>query len=76
VLPTHEADVTLVVLGADHPLALPLILDLESQGYIVIASSESPERCDRLEAKCNGYVRALPLDPLDVSLLNKLSAHY
>jgi hypothetical protein len=55
-----------VVLGGDHPLALPLILDLESKGYIVIASVESSEATHELESKTNGYVCALLLDPNDV----------
>ncbi|KAF9075601.1 hypothetical protein BDP27DRAFT_1041115 [Rhodocollybia butyracea] len=67
----------LVVLGADtSPLALPLILELERNGYIVIASVTSVEAVDELERKCRGsdqlkagdsgsgsYVKALVLDP-------------
>ncbi|KAG5645080.1 hypothetical protein DXG03_007170 [Asterophora parasitica] len=52
-----------VVLGADSPLALPLIIDLEAKGYIVIASVSTPEAIATLEQACNGYVRALVLDP-------------
>ncbi|TCD66178.1 hypothetical protein EIP91_001671 [Steccherinum ochraceum] len=52
-----------VVLGGDSPLGLPLILDLEKQGYIVIASVSSSEAADEVESQCHGYVRALVLDP-------------
>ncbi|KAI6045545.1 hypothetical protein EDC04DRAFT_3053877 [Pisolithus marmoratus] len=52
-----------VVLGSDHPLALPLILELEKKGYIVIASVSSAEAVGPLEAKGHGFVRALVLDP-------------
>jgi hypothetical protein len=58
-----------VVLGADHPLALPLLLDFESEGYIVIASADSAEACQEIESRCHGYVRVLPLDPSDVGTL-------
>lgn len=64
-----------VVLGADTPLALPLILTLESQGYIVVASVSSPEAVDPLEHKCHGYVRALVLDPNEVSSTMFLSLY-
>jgi hypothetical protein len=57
-----------VVLGGDTPLGLPLILGLESQGYIVIASVATPEAADELERKCHGFVRALVLDPREVGL--------
>ncbi|RDB21093.1 hypothetical protein Hypma_011790 [Hypsizygus marmoreus] len=52
-----------VVLGGDTPLALPLILDLEQKGFIVIASVSTPEGVHLLEQKCQGYVKALVLDP-------------
>ncbi|KAI6028508.1 hypothetical protein F5J12DRAFT_383037 [Pisolithus orientalis] len=52
-----------VVLGSDHPLALPLILELEKKGYIVIASVSSAEAVGPLEARGHGFVRALVLDP-------------
>jgi hypothetical protein len=58
-----------VVLGGDHPLALPLILDLEKSGFIVVVSVESADHTETLEGKCTGYVRALVLDPSDVSTL-------
>jgi len=62
-----------VVLGGDTPLALPLIVDLEKKGYIVIASVSTPEAVDLLERKCQGFVRALVLDPNEVSLDAHLS---
>ncbi|KAF9227801.1 hypothetical protein BS17DRAFT_693724 [Gyrodon lividus] len=52
-----------VVLGGDHPLGLPLIMELEKQGYIVITSVSSPEAVSGIENKGHGYVRALILDP-------------
>jgi hypothetical protein len=55
-----------VVLGGDTPLALPLILDLEKKGYIVIASVSKANFGDDLERRCKGYVRALVLDPNEV----------
>lgn len=55
-----------VVLGGDTPLALPLIQDLEKNGFIVVASVGTPEAADELESRCNGYVRALVLDPVEV----------
>ncbi|KAG6851299.1 hypothetical protein H0H93_011735 [Arthromyces matolae] len=52
-----------VVLGGDMPLAIPLILDLEAKGFIVIASVSCHESVTALEQQCHGYVRALVLDP-------------
>ena len=57
-----------VVLGGDTPLALPLIVGLEKAGFIVIASVSTPEAVDNLEQQCQGYVRALVLDPQEVCL--------
>lgn len=57
-----------VVLGGDTPFALPLILDLEAKGFIVIVSVSTPEAVPLLEHKCQGYVRALVLDPHEVSM--------
>jgi NAD(P)-dependent dehydrogenase (short-subunit alcohol dehydrogenase family) len=53
----------IVVLGGDTPFGLPLILDLEKKGYIVITSVATSEAADALERSCRGYVRALVLDP-------------
>jgi hypothetical protein len=58
----------LVLLGGDTIFALPLVQDLEKKGYVVIASVSTPEACSALENKCQGYVRALVLDPSEVSL--------
>ncbi|KAI0053873.1 hypothetical protein FA95DRAFT_1551638 [Auriscalpium vulgare] len=52
-----------VVLGGDTPLALALIQGLEKSHFIVIASAATPEAAEDLEQKCNGFVRALVLDP-------------
>ncbi|KAJ7164781.1 hypothetical protein C8R43DRAFT_988485 [Mycena crocata] len=60
---TNERRQVVVVLGGDTSLALPLILDLEKKGYIVIASVSSADYGDNLERRCQGYVRALVLDP-------------
>jgi hypothetical protein len=61
-----------VVLGGDTLLALPLILELEKQGYVVIASVSTPQVVDVLEHKTRGYVRALVLDPTEVSTYSVL----
>ena len=55
------------MLGGDSPLGLPLILELEKHGYIVIASVSTPEAVDLIEGKSQGYVRAIVLDPSEVS---------
>ncbi|KAI0672714.1 hypothetical protein C8Q78DRAFT_990143 [Trametes maxima] len=58
-----------IVLGGDFPLGLPLIQDLEKKGYIVITSVSTPEAVDEIESKCNGYVRALVLDPTEPEMI-------
>ncbi|KAJ6453485.1 hypothetical protein C8R47DRAFT_1168125 [Mycena vitilis] len=63
----NERRQVVVVLGGDTPLALPLILDLERKGYIVIASVASADFGENLERRCKGYVRALILDPNEPS---------
>ncbi|KAJ7221046.1 hypothetical protein B0H12DRAFT_1151998 [Mycena haematopus] len=63
----NERRQVVVVLGGDTPLALPLILDLERKGYIVIASVSTPGFGENLERRCKGYVRALVLDPNEPS---------
>ena len=55
-----------VVLGGDRPIGLPLILDLEKKGYIVITSVESSAAAESVESKTHGYVRALLLEPTNV----------
>ena len=55
-----------IVLGGDSPLGLPLVLDLEKKGYIVITSVSTPEAVNEVESRCHGYVRALVLDPTEV----------
>jgi len=47
-----------------------LVLGLEAQGYIVIASVSTPEAVDVLEGKAKGYVRALVLDPNEPSTVS------
>ncbi|KAK7038005.1 kinase domain-containing protein, partial [Favolaschia claudopus] len=64
---TTERRQVVVVLGGDTPLALPLILDLEKKGYIVIASVSTAGSGQNLERRCKGYVRALVLDPNEPS---------
>ncbi|KAF5358429.1 hypothetical protein D9756_001467 [Leucocoprinus leucothites] len=54
-----------VILGADSPFGLPLVLDLEKKGYIVIASVATPEAVELLEQETQGYVKALVLDPYE-----------
>jgi hypothetical protein len=60
----------LVILGGDHPLGLPLIVELEKQGYIVITSVSSASSVDVVERACQGYVRALVLDPCEVHIID------
>ncbi|KAH9180733.1 hypothetical protein EDB89DRAFT_1920780 [Lactarius sanguifluus] len=62
---THERRQVVVVLGGDHPVALPLILALEKKGFIIIASVATPEAVDELERVGNGYVKALVLNPFE-----------
>ncbi|CDO77931.1 hypothetical protein BN946_scf184679.g10 [Trametes cinnabarina] len=58
-----------IVLGGDTPLGLPLILDLEKKGYIVISSVSTPEAVEQIESKSHGYVRALVLDPKEPQMI-------
>lgn len=60
---TPEKRQVVVVLGGDHPLGLPLIIELEQKGYIVITSVSTPETVSSIENKGHGYVKALVLDP-------------
>ncbi|KAJ7827489.1 hypothetical protein B0H14DRAFT_2814477 [Mycena olivaceomarginata] len=66
----QERRQVVVVLGGDTPLALPLILDLEKKGYIVIASVSNADFGDNLERRTKGYVRALVLDPNEPSTVS------
>ena len=66
--PTTQADGRNlpVVLGGDRPIGLPLILDLEKKGYIVITSVGDSASVESIESKTHGYVRALVLEPANV----------
>ena len=55
-----------MVLGGDTPSGLPLISELEKNGYVVITSVSTPEHVDEIELQTHGYVRALVLDPTEV----------
>ena len=57
-----------MILGGDNPLAYPLIRDLEKKGFIVIASVSTTQAAEELEQNSHGYVRALVLDPTEVSV--------
>lgn len=59
---SRERRQVVVVLGGDRPIGLPLILDLEKKGYIVITSVESLAAVESVESKTHGYVRALVLE--------------
>ncbi|KAH9981124.1 hypothetical protein BGW80DRAFT_1162297 [Lactifluus volemus] len=61
----HERRQVVVLLGADNPVAVPLMLALEKKGFIIIASVATPEGVERVERAGNGYVRALVLDPFE-----------
>ncbi|GJJ12560.1 hypothetical protein Clacol_006803 [Clathrus columnatus] len=50
------------IVGADHPIGLPLVLSLEAHGYLVYASVSSKEAGAILQAKSKGYVLPLLLD--------------
>lgn len=60
-----------VVLGGDTPLGHALVTGLVASGMIVIVSVSTPENIPALEARGNGYVRALVLDPKEVSCLRR-----
>ncbi|KAF9030719.1 hypothetical protein BDZ89DRAFT_985252 [Hymenopellis radicata] len=60
-----ERKQVIIVLGADTALGLPLVLDLERKGYIVVASVATPRAADDLERQSRGCVRALVLDPTE-----------
>lgn len=47
-------------------MGLPLILDLEAQGFIVIVSVCTPEAVHDIEQHTRGYVRAIVMDPSEV----------
>jgi len=53
-------------------LALPLIVDLEKKGYIVITSVATLKAVETIERECHGYVRALVLDPDEVCIIYKV----
>lgn len=67
--PSPYTQPLLVVLGGDSPLGLPLILDLEQLGYIVITSVSTPEAGTAVEGRSHGYVRAIVLDPSEVRIV-------
>ena len=50
-----------VVLGGNHPLGLPLIMELEAKGYIVITSVSSLGGVSAIESTSHGFIRALVL---------------
>lgn len=56
-----------MLLGGDHPLGAALIRDLEDKGYIIITSVATLEAAETIESRTHGYVRALILDPSEVS---------
>ncbi len=55
-----------VVLGGDTPYGRPIIHEFEKRGYIVIASVSNSEAAETLESHCQGFVKALVLDPFEV----------
>ncbi|KAL1732465.1 hypothetical protein EV714DRAFT_206608 [Schizophyllum commune] len=62
---TQERRQVVVVLGADTPYGQPLVQELNSKNFIVIASTSTAEAADALTRKYAGYVRGLVLDPSD-----------
>jgi hypothetical protein len=69
-LPIFTADGMLiefaVVLGADIAFGFQLVLELESRGFIVIATVSKSDTIEEIESNGNGYIRALVLDPTEV----------
>lgn len=59
-----------VVLGADSPVGVALATQLELAGFVVIASVSAAESISNFESQFNGYVKALVLDPEEVSSSN------
>ena len=55
-----------LVLGADG-VAAELALELESRGFVVIATVASPHQVDALEKRSRGNLKALVLDPTHAS---------
>ena len=56
----------LLVLGAQGVVA-DLALDLESRGFVVIATVSNPSDVDALEKRSRGWIKVLVLDPTEVS---------
>jgi nucleoside-diphosphate-sugar epimerase len=61
------SDFTLVVLGADTLIGPAIVHALEKKGYVVIASVATPEAVDQVEKKSKGNVKALVLNPKEVT---------
>ncbi len=57
-----------MVLGGDSPLGHLVVHELRESGYIVIVSVTSPDSISDVERHGKGFVKALVLDPADVSL--------
>jgi Fungal family of unknown function (DUF1776) len=57
-----------LVLGAERDsLARHVALDLEKQGFVVLATVSSSTEVEALEREGRGFIKGLSLDPADVS---------
>lgn len=54
-----------LVLGA-HGIVADLALDLESRGFVVVATVRNPSEVDALEKRSRGWMKVLVLDPTEV----------
>lgn len=56
-----------LVLGCGDPLIAELALDLETRGFVVLASVSQAAQVDPLERRSRGFLKALVLDPSESS---------
>lgn len=58
-----------ILLGADGQVGADIATDLESRGFVVIASVSHHSHVEQLEKQGRGFIKALVLDPFQVCLL-------
>ena len=59
----HVVLLCVVVLGGDSPHGLPLIRDLEAQGYIVITTVSTAKAAENIKSLALNYVYVFVFDP-------------
>lgn len=64
-----------LVLGAEG-LGREIALDLEKRGFVVIATVKNASEVEILEKKSRGWMKALVLDPTEVSFLSPCFLYY